>query len=324
MLSLIWKTGTKVKNWSYDYQLLDQVRVACPVVSVGNLSVGGTGKTPVTHKLYQHFAARFEKLAIVSRNYKAILRKAGRVDPAHPNGAMFYGDEPAWLAAHCPKAQVFVGPRKYETAAFAADRLKPELILVDDGFQHRALYRDLDLVLWDATSTSETLIPYGRLREDFSALERADYVLLTKVNWTTEERLQHWRNRLGGRPVVEVEFTMNLGMEWIARTQNHPVAAFAGLAEPVIFRQQLESLLQRELTAFWSFPDHHHYPTEDLQVLARWLNEHPDSYLFTTEKDAIKLRPWVREMARVVPVPLSVQWGRGREEFLQKLDDVGR
>src|SRR5690606_9990602 len=132
-------------------------------------------------------------------------------------------------------AQVFVGPRKYETAAFAADRLKPELILVDDGFQHRALYRDLDLVLWDATSTSETLIPYGRLREDFSALERADYVLLTKVNWTTEERLQHWRNRLGGRPVVEVEFTMNLGMEWIARTQNHPVAAFAGLAEPVIF-----------------------------------------------------------------------------------------
>lgn len=324
VLSMIYKAGTKVKNWSYDYHLLDQVEVSCPVISIGNLSMGGTGKTPVTQKIYEHLSQRYARMAIISRNYKAMIRSLAPVDPQHPNGALFYGDEPAWLAAHCPRAQVFVGPRKYETAAFADEKFRPDLMLIDDGFQHRALQRDCDLVLWDATAVDANLFPSGRLREDFSSLRRADYILLTKVNWAGKDQLEHWRHQLRGLPVVEVEFKMDLSMDWIERSRPFPVAAFAGIAHPILFRAQLENALQRELDPFWSFPDHYDYPMSSLQAMEAWLKKNPESYLFTTEKDAIKLKPWVQQMARVIPVPLSVKWGQGKDEFLSHLDHVHR
>lgn len=319
MLAQVWKASTKIKNWSYDYHILDQVELPCPVVSIGNLSSGGTGKTPVTQKLYSQFSKEFSKIAIVSRNYKAIIRTTGMVDPQHPNAAAFYGDEPAWLAQNCPGAKVFVGPRKYETALFACQKMKPDLILIDDGFQHRALKRDMDLVLWDATCDDENFLPLGRLREDFSSLARADYVILTKTNWASTELLEKWRSRLSAKRTVEAEFSLALNMDWVERTKNVPVGAFAGVANAPLFRSQLEQLLQRELLAFWSFPDHFDYPQDSLKVLNQWLKENPEGYLFTTEKDAIKLKAWVQESARVVAVPLTVEWGRGKSEFLRFL-----
>lgn len=324
VLSQLWRASTKVKNWSYDYHLLDQVEVPCPVVSIGNLSSGGTGKTPITQKLFGHFSKEFAKIAIISRNYRAIIRTVGMVDPQHPNAALFYGDEPAWLAQNCPSARVFVGPRKYETATYAFQKMRPDLILVDDGFQHRALKRDMDLVLWDATCEDEEFLPAGRLREDFTSLGRADYVILTKTNWATPAQLEKWRNRLAHNRHVEAEFSLLLNMDWIERSKHGPVGAFAGVANAMMFRSQLEQVLQRELPAFWSFPDHYTYPPDSLAVMAKWLKDNPEGYLFTTEKDAIKLRSWVQEAARVVSVPLAVEWGKGKAEFLEFLTGSAR
>lgn len=324
LLSAIYKVGTRVKNWSYDYEILDQVRLPCPVVSVGNLSVGGTGKTPITAGLYDYLSRRFKRIVIVSRNYKALVRGVARIELDHPNAAVFYGDEPAWLAGHCPRSRVYVGERKYETAAVASAREQADLIIVDDGFQHRALSRDVDLVLWDATAENDKLLPLGRLREEFNNLDRANYVLLTKTNWARPELLEVWRERLQGRPVVEVKFAMNLSLDWVARTKGHAVAAFAGIAHPLRYKEQLEGQLQRELDAFWSFPDHFAYPPEALRQIELWLRQNPYSYVFTTEKDAIKLKTWIQSMARVVPVPLLIEWGQGSAAFFDYLDKTLR
>ncbi|PWU13740.1 MAG: tetraacyldisaccharide 4'-kinase [Bdellovibrio sp.] len=333
VLSMLWKAGVAVKNWSYDYHLLDQVEIPCRIISIGNLTVGGTGKTPVTEFLYRHLVERFPRIAIVSRNYKAMIRTVARVDLHHPNAALFFGDEPTWLAQRCPRAQVFVGPRKYETAVYAYEQFRPDLILVDDGFQHRALRRNLDIVLWDATSESETLLPGGRLREDFSSLDRADWIVLTKANWTSPERLNEWRAKFQGHRLVEMNFHLQVPLQvppqvpqqmppQTTLSPDRPLAAFAGLARPDLFRSQLEKSLGRSLDRFFPYPDHFDYPVTVLKELTEWLGKNPAGEIFTTEKDAVKLSNWTVENKRVHVVPLTLEGGQGTAEFLAELNHV--
>lgn len=353
-LSLVWKTASALKNWSYDYNIFSQVKLPVPVVSVGNLSSGGTGKTPVVQALYNHYRKSFKKIAIVSRNYKATVKTFARVDLKHPNPAAYFGDEPTWLARFCPESLVFVGPNKSETARRAFEMEKPDLILIDDGFQHRALARDLDLVLIDVSSDPQMkLIPAGLYREGISSLKRAHYVLLTKVNWVEESVLAQWRARIPDDfPIVEVDFDLQLpgelgsgleskagagseskagaGSEFKAGAGSESkagagleVAAFAGLAHSEKFKEILEEKMGRELLKFWGFKDHFDYPPTALDEISRWLKEHPKALVLTTEKDAVKLGDWIKNHPQVKIVPMTIQWGLGAEEFLARINKLG-
>ncbi len=322
ILSWAWRLASHIKNLSYDYNILDQVKLPVPVISVGNLSSGGTGKTPVVQALFHHYKHRFEKIAIISRNYKAISKTFAQVDLMHPNPAAYFGDEPTLLAKFCPGAYVFVGPQKYDTAYRAWQSVKPDLILVDDGFQHRALHRDLDLVLIDASSDRQMkIIPQGLYREGISSLSRASYVLLTKVNWVSEVELAEWRARLPDDfPVLEIDFDLQISEKILSHAG--PIAAFAGLAHSEKFKELVEKKIGRPVEKFWGYADHYDYPPASLDEISRHQAANPNALVLTTEKDAVKLGPWMQNHPQVQIVPMTIEWGMGSDEFLVRLNKL--
>ena len=181
------------KNKAFDEGKEELVRLSCPVISVGNISVGGTGKTPVVHFMAQYFSQQNIKVAIVSRAYKAESSTPVRVD-LEKASPLFFGDEPSLLSALNPRAAVFVGKEKNQIAKWAESEFHPQVLIVDDGFQHRRLYRNMDIVLLDATESIDKayVLPKGNFREDLSSLHRAHMILLTKYNLATEEQKKFW------------------------------------------------------------------------------------------------------------------------------------
>lgn len=319
LLSKVWEVGAGLKNLSYDYNVFEPVRLPIPVISVGNLSSGGTGKTPVVQGLTQYMSRRNKKVVIVSRNYRATIKTVGKVDLSVPNPALYFGDEPAWLAQSCPAATVYVGPKKAVTAKTAFEIEKPDVILVDDGYQHRALHRDLDLVLLDVSTPAEIkLLPAGLYREGIQSLKRADFAFLTKANWAESAQVQKWYSLAQNfAPLVEINFDLE-----IPELQTKNIAAFAGLAQPEKFHQILENRLGFPLQKFWSFKDHFDYPPMTLDEIARWMRENPTTILLTTEKDAVKIGPWMKLWPQVKVVPMRLEWGAGHERFFNRLDQI--
>ena len=175
-LSSIFGAGVWARNALYDRGIARARRVQGPVVSVGNLSVGGSGKTPFVLLLGELLKARGVKFDILSRGYGRQTRGVARVDPG--GSARDFGDEPLLLARRLG-VPVIVGEDRYQAGVFAEKSFGPQLHLLDDGFQHRALARDFDIVLVTPEDARDRLLPAGRLREPLASLSRADAVVLT-------------------------------------------------------------------------------------------------------------------------------------------------
>ena len=175
-----------IKNKSYDLGIFKKVFLDIPIISIGNLSVGGTGKTPCVYFVAKELFHEklFKKIVIVSRSYKGKLKVAMPVNLILDNAAAVFGDEPCMLQSKLPFCTVWAGPAKFKTAQAAVLKDKPDLILIDDGFSHRKLSRHFDLVLIDATASLGNFqtLPVGRLREPINSLKRASAILLTKTN----------------------------------------------------------------------------------------------------------------------------------------------
>src|SRR6202790_1948882 len=175
LLSSIFGAGVWARNTLYDHSIARARKLQGPVVSVGNLSVGGSGKTPFVLLLGELLKACAVPFDILSRGYGRKKHGIARVDPAGSSRA--FGDEPLLLARRLG-VPVIVGEDRYEAGLFAEKSLGPQLHLLDDGFQHRGLARDFDIVLVTPEDTRERLLPAGRLREPLRELERADAVVL--------------------------------------------------------------------------------------------------------------------------------------------------
>ena len=295
------------------------LRVSKPVISVGNLTVGGTGKTPVTLALARLLTEQGKKVGIVSRNYKAASSGISQVDPKRVDAATWYGDEPFLLARELPGVAVFVGPQKSQTAEWALlQRPDLDLLIIDDGFQHRRLARDLDLVLVDATDAG-TFDPWpvGRGRENERGLVRANLILVTKTNWVPRAEVDRIRERLPKSvPVIEVEFE-TIWPELRAETK---FGAFAGIARPEVFFELVKKKYVGQMMATWAFADHQNYGSVELAPLRDFLAQDPDRLLLTTEKDAIKiLEIELRDRLRVVGLEAHF---RQKESLLEKLHAV--
>ena len=152
-LSFLYDQIVGVKNSLYNKGIIETYKAPVPVISIGNLTVGGTGKTPITDFCLKDLVAKGKKVAVVSRSYRADASDPSWVDVTHPFGARYYGDEPMLLASANPDVMVYVGDTKWRTAEFASTDKRGafDVILIDDGFQHRKLHRDLNLVVLDAT-----------------------------------------------------------------------------------------------------------------------------------------------------------------------------
>lgn len=303
-LSFLYEQIVGVKNSFYDRGLISTYKAPMPVISIGNLTVGGTGKTPLTDFCLKHLVKSGKRVAVISRSYRADAEAPCWVDVSHPFGARYYGDEPLLLAQANPEVSVFVGSSKWATAEYAASKGKYDVLVVDDGFQHRKLQRDLNIVILDATETltNYEVVPEGRGRESWKGLERADLILLTKCNLADEADLKTIEAKLPQDKEV-LHFRYDLQKFWNQqRTESKSCAEMQGkklflvsaIARPDVFEKMMREIGEVSKKSL-HFRDHHQYSDEDVRKIVEEFEKSQKNgqsdYLITTEKDAVKLRP---------------------------------
>jgi tetraacyldisaccharide 4'-kinase len=291
-LSGIYGVAVAGRNALYDRRLLTSRRLQGPVISVGNLSTGGSGKTPFVILLGELLKARGIRSDVLSRGYG---RKARGVLLVQPGGlATDFGDEPLLIARRL-QVPVIVGENRYSAGRLAEEKFGPQLHLLDDGFQHRGLARDFDIVLVMPEDARDALLPSGRLREPLHSLNRADAVVLTSGASAESfplERKTVWRVRRG---------LATAGIEFPAR----PVV-FCGIARPQSFLAQLRTAgIDPAAEAF--FRDHHAYTEKDVRDLLELRQRSGADGFITTEKDAINLGGYLDALAPLAVIPVKME-----------------
>ncbi len=275
-----------LRNVLYDRGWKGQEKAGVPVVSVGNLTVGGTGKTPCVEYVARFYREQGLCVAILSRGYGA---------DQGPN------DEALVLEENLPDVPHLQGADRVALAQTAVEELESEVLVLDDGFQHRRLARDLDVVLIDATNPwgHGHLLPRGLLRESPRSLKRAGVVVLTRCDQAPPGEVQKVRDKVArlapNAAVVETshrpaELAGEQGSAALDRLKSHPVAAFCGIGNPEAFRRTLTDL-GANIVDFRTYADHHAYSRDDVEELRRWARALPaDALVLTTQKDLVKLR----------------------------------
>jgi tetraacyldisaccharide 4'-kinase len=279
--------AVRLRNAAYRRGWLRSERMPVPVVSVGNLTAGGTGKTPCVEYVARFYRNLDRRVAILSRGY---------------GGAGGRNDEALVLEENLPDVPHLQGTDRVALARTAIEELESEVLILDDGFQHRRLARDLDLVLVDATAPwgHGHLLPRGLLREPPSSLRRASVVVLTRCDQVPAEQREPLRQAIGriasDVPVVEtthrpVELSNSDGeCAPLDILHEAPAAAFCGIGNPEAFRRSLLDLGAR-LGDFRVYADHHAYSRADVEELRRWAGGLPaGAVVVTTQKDLVKLR----------------------------------
>jgi tetraacyldisaccharide 4'-kinase len=278
--------GVRTRNKLFDWHWKRIHRVLVPVVSVGNLSLGGTGKTPCVEYVARFYRELGVQVAILSRGYGS---EAGR------------NDEAMVLEENLPDVPHLQDPDRVAAAGRAVEELESELLVLDDGFQHRRLHRDLDIVLIDATRppTGDYMFPRGTLREPAGGLRRAGAIVLTRCDQVAPaevEAIRSWLARhFPDKPAATTEhrpteLVGGVEPEPVDLLRARPVAGFCGIGNPAAFRHTLESL-GSQVVSFRTFPDHHAYSRENVEDLRRWAQSLPrEAMIATTQKDWVKLR----------------------------------
>jgi tetraacyldisaccharide 4'-kinase len=293
-LSAIYGGVVGVRNTLYDRRLLGSRRLQGPVISVGNLSTGGSGKTPFVILLGELLKARGIRFDVLSRGYGRKTRGVLLVDPA--GLPQDFGDEPLLIARRL-QVPVVVGEDRYEAGGFAESRFGPQIHLLDDGFQHRGLGRDFDIVLVTPEDARDRLLPRGRLREPLRSLQRADAVVLT--SGAVAESFP-----LAGKMVWRVR----RGIVIDGGTQNVPQRpiVFCGIARPQNFLLQLRAAgIDPVAEAF--FRDHHAYTEKDVRDLLQLRQRSEAGGFVTTEKDAVNLGGYLAALAPLAVIPVKME-----------------
>jgi tetraacyldisaccharide 4'-kinase len=312
-----------IKSLFYKTGLLKKLQLHTPVISVGNLTFGGTGKTPVIQFILEHFVGKKLKVVVVSRNYKARVRRAARVDLTQKNAAQNFGDEPCLIATKFPMVSVYVGPQKWETAKVAELEQKPDIILIDDGFQHHALARNLDIVLLDATSefSEYRIFPLGRARENKKSLKRAHVILLTKSNQVTSDKRKllndfALKNSDPTALIIELDYILNIEQKNLLPRE---LFGFAAIAKPLVFKNMVENDLAVKLLGFANYSDHYQYSQDDLDKISEQARNLKANALVTTEKDWVKIKD-LKSKLPIFPIVLKTTIQSSSKEFYAILD----
>lgn len=309
-LSIIYGGIVRTRNAFYDRGFLKARRLEGAVVSVGNVSTGGSGKTPFVLLLGELLKARGIKFDVLSRGYGRRSRGVLLVDPQ--GSPQQFGDEPLLISRKL-QVPVIVGEDRYEAGRFSESRFGAQLHLLDDGFQHRGLARDFDIVLVMQNDANDRLLPAGRLREPVSALNRADAVVLMSgadagIFPIAEKEV--WRARRGIVPKDVPE---------------RPVV-FCGIARPENFMLQLRAA-NVEAAAHAFYRDHHAYSEGDVRELQKLKQSSEAGGFVTTEKDAVNLGPYLSALEPLSVVPVRMKLtdpAKALDSILRKIEERKR
>lgn len=285
--SLVYGVGVNIRNRGFDTGRKPSEKIAVPVISVGNLTLGGTGKTPMVAWLARWFRERNLRVTLISRGYGA---EAGAQN-----------DEAMELEQLLPDVPHLQNPDRVDAAKVAAEELAAQVILLDDAFQHRRIARDLDIVLIDATEPFgyDHLFPRGTLREPIQGLRRAGIVVLTRADMVSDaERTAIW-DRIRGMELdaklVEMRHQpsrlLNAGGESASldSLRGQKVLAFCGIGNPSGFRHTLTEA-GMDVVEVREFDDHHAFDGQDVDELGQWVSQHADiAAVICTHKDLVKV-----------------------------------
>jgi len=320
LLSILYLCLIVCRNAYFDLVKRSTRHVASPVISVGNITVGGTGKTPTAARVANFLLERRRKAALLLRGYKG---RTIQFDDEHRDEAAKKwrkeSDEALVLQRRCPRATVIVDPNRY-AAAQRAIAQGADAIVLDDGFQHRRIARDLDIVLVDATAPfgHGHLLPRGLLREPTRSLRRADIIILTRSDQLDETSrtllLRRLRRASGDKPVIPAVhritgFSDVKGNEVAVEDCSVMQAViFAGIANFEGFRQSVKNLGVHVLAAY-QYPDHHDYTADEISALADVASNLEANIILTTEKDAVKLLGrWEDGDCRLLVLVLDIEF----------------
>lgn len=335
-----YRIGVACKNVAFDFRLREPFEVGVPVISVGNLTTGGTGKTPIVAFLANWFRDAGITVGLLSRGYKALQetnpkRERGS-DGDSPSLALRVSavaeqanDEKLVLDQLCPGVPHWLNPDRILSAKRAVvDGCN--LLILDDAFQHRRIHRDLDIVLIDATNPwgYGHCLPRGLLREPIRNIERADLVLVTRADLVAAEQLTAIRAELVRRnhvgTVVEVAFRPSGLINSVGQTKRlaeltgHRVFGFCGIGNPASFEQTLRPL-GAEIVGFEPFPDHHHFTSDDLLRLGEHAKSINADLVLTTHKDLVKIRDTELQSRPLWAVQIGTEILRGAPMLEAKL-----
>lgn len=288
--SVFYGIASGTKNYLYDKGLIKPKKVNAQVISIGNFTTGGVGKTPVVAEIAKYFIENGEKPAVISRGYGGKLNNKD-VHVISDGINLYYkadeaGDEPYWLAVNIDGCAVLTCSNRYNAAKYAVEKLGCNKIILDDGFQHRKLYRDIDIVLIDSEKMfgNENLLPAGPLREGMEGFNRLNKLVIVSKNKEhsrAEKLAKILAKKQGIKTVVcktEPDYVYNI-MSGEHLEKGTEITAISAIGQPEQFYQFLESdyTIKDKIT----FDDHHQYVLSDIENI--------NGNIVTTEKDAVKL-----------------------------------
>ncbi len=317
-LAGLYKSIMSSRNLAFDRGWLPSHEVGRPVISIGNLTAGGTGKTPLTALLVEGFLRRGKRIGLVSRGYGGTEKGPARVpSDGTAETARRFGDETAWLAHRYPSVPVVIAAKRVEAARLLIEECDGniDLILADDAFQHRWLKRSLDAVVLDPTEPEWHYrpLPLGRTREGFDSLARADAVFLTKTNLAAESQVKwllsqvarvakaHKRHPLVFELESYIPFFLPLaGGRSMADLESRSVSSFkgervllvSGIGRPHTFARLIRNIVHAEVLEHLVFNDHHSYSEANLAAIEARAVQLGAGAILVTEKDAVKMSNW--------------------------------
>ena len=333
-LAWLWESYYFVRRACYDYGVLKQRSFQVPVISIGNLTFGGTGKTPFTLWLAEYLQKHNKKVMILMRGYKGklenssgLIDSSGKMSPDPED----YGDEALLYARRLVDATIVVGKKRSENLSFYFPKIEPDVVLLDDGHQHIKIKRKINIVLFDAMMPLHqyAVAPLGYMREGFQALKDADLVVLGKADIAGPEKVKLLKDflnpylprninfaEIGFKPNGFYNHTNDL-VYTIDQIKGKKVICIAGVASPKSFFALLEDL-GADVIVTESFPDHHFFKLDEINALLSYAKSE-DALIVTTEKDMVRIRKIIEDES-IVFLEVDIDFLSGKEASLKVIN----
>ncbi len=335
-LSKIWDFIYRLRRFSYDYGITRQFSFHVPIISIGNLTFGGTGKTPMTMWIADYASKKNKKIMILMRGYKGKLENKHGLIKSNSKmvpDPVFYGDEALLYARKIKNASVVVGKKRAHNLQFYFPEEKPDLVLLDDGHQHISIKRNLNFVMFDLLVPIENyaVAPLGKMREGFSALKDADAIILGRADLAEVQKKKEFLNLIkphvpGEVPIAEIcyrplglyDSSHNFKLS-PSELKHKKVICLAGIASPQYFFKMIDEM-GATILIMESFPDHHYFKLQELKGFVDYAKSE-DAIIVTTEKDIVRIKQIIDDPLFYY-LDIKVEFMTGEKEICKLIDQV--
>ncbi len=323
IFSKIYEYFIKRRNSNFDNGNIAIFKAKAKVISVGNISIGGSGKTPIVIAIAKYLISKGKKVAIVGSGYKR--RSKGLIIVSNYNKILsdvgMSGDEMYLIAQSVPNSVVIADKRKVDAVKYADEFYNPDIIIIDDGFQHRYVYRDIDLVIIDRRTNEESYtLPYGRLREPIESIQRADAIILRDEIEIGQRFKDNFENKpiIKSNTILKQTYFLNNQEKYFIKSEKLSIITVCGLALQDNFLKFVTDL-KFNIEYSFNFKDHFKYNSKSIKQLIKKCKQINVRLLISTEKDAVKLIDFIQEFENekieVLVLPIAIEFNPKNELF---------